>query len=416
MRRFLFAVVTLSSLTIGGINFGYKISGAEILNDTHRFILPPVILDDLAFKVVRFPSNQGTTELPGTSWQFVKFQGGDGTTITPDDKSKYTISFGKDGRISARIDCNRGSGTWKSSGPNQLQIGPIALTRVICPPGSLHDRIARDLNVVRSYTIKDGHLFLSLMADGGFYEFETISGSQPLDSESPVAASLFGKRWRLTEVKGAAVRTTKPYIEFDPGSKRFSGDGGCNSIAGGFEVDGMHIRFSQTISTKRACIDSELQQVETDFLQRLEEATEFIIQGDLLRLYTGDRPLLTFKSSSIETNGSVQTAQVTGTVIYRQRIALTPNAVIEVKLLDVSRADAPAVTIAEQMIKPAGRQVPIAFALGYDPGRINERSRYVIQARILESGQVTFINTQAYPVVTVGNPNTVNVIVSPVRH
>jgi len=86
-----------------------------------------------------------------------------------------------------------------------------------------------------------------------------------------------------------------------------------------------------------------------------------------------------------------------------------------VKLLDVSRADAPVVTIAEQTIMPAGHQVPIAFALGYDPGRINERSRYVIQARILEKGQVTFISTQAYPVITVGNPKTVNVIVIPVR-
>jgi len=254
------------------------------------------------------------------------------------------------------------------------------------------------------------------MADGGIYEFEPIGGSQPLDSKSPVAASLFGKRWRLTEVKGAAVRTTRPYIEFDPGSKRFSGDGGCNSIAGGFEVDEMHIRFSQSISTERACIDSEIQQIETDFFRGLEEATEFKIQGDFLRLYAGDQPLLTLRSPSTETNGSEQAAQVTGTVTYQQRIALTPNAVIEVKLLDVSRADAPAVTIAEQTIMPAGHQVPIAFSLEYDPGRIDDRSRYVIQARILEKGQVRFISTQAYPVITVGNPNKVNVIVSPVRH
>ena len=415
MRHLLFAVVTLS-LAIGGVNFGYKISAAENLNNPHSSILPPVIHADSAYDVLKLPAIQETTELPGTSWQLVKFQGGDGTILTPDDKSRYTISFGEGGRVSARIDCNRGSGTWKSSGPNQLQIGPIALTRAICPPGSLHDRIARDLNFVRSYTIKDGHLFLSLMADGGIYEFESLGGSQPLDSKSPVAASLFGKRWRLTEVKGAPVRTTKPYIEFDPGSKRFSGDGGCNNIAGGFEVDGMHISFSHSISTRRACIDGEIQQVETDFLHGLEGTTEFKIQGDFLRLYAGDQPLLTLRSPSTETNGSEQTAQVTGTVTYRQRIALSPNAVIEVKLLDVSRADAPAVTIAEQTIMPAGHQVPIAFALGYDPGRINERSRYVIQARILEKGQVTFISTQAYPVITVGNPNKVNVIVSPVRH
>ena len=73
----------------------------------------------------------------------------------------------------------RERGTWKSSGPNQLQFGPLALTRAMCPPGSLHDRIAKHWEFVRSYVIKDGHLFLSLMADGGIYEFEPMGGSKP---------------------------------------------------------------------------------------------------------------------------------------------------------------------------------------------------------------------------------------------
>ncbi len=110
--------------------------------------------------------------LGGTSWQLVKFQSSDDKTLTPDDKAKYTIAFGNEGRVSARIDCNRGSGTWKSSGPNQLQFGLMATTRAMCPPGSLYDRIVKDWELVRSYTIKDGHLFLALMADGGIYEFE----------------------------------------------------------------------------------------------------------------------------------------------------------------------------------------------------------------------------------------------------
>ena len=118
------------------------------------------------------------TDLGGTSWQLVKFQSGDDKTLTPDDKAKYTISFDTDGRVSARIDCNRGTGTWKSSGPSQLQFGPLALTRAACPPGSLHDRIAKDWEFVRSYVIKNGHLFLSLMADGGIYDFEPMPGAK----------------------------------------------------------------------------------------------------------------------------------------------------------------------------------------------------------------------------------------------
>lgn len=111
-------------------------------------------------------------ELAGTSWQLVQFQGGDDTVLTPDDPAKYAIAFNADGSFSARIDCNRGRGTWTSDGPNQLQFGPMALTRALCPPDSLHDRVVRDLPYVRSYVLQDGHLFLSLMADSGIYEFE----------------------------------------------------------------------------------------------------------------------------------------------------------------------------------------------------------------------------------------------------
>jgi para-nitrobenzyl esterase len=113
--------------------------------------------------------------LGGTSWQLVKFQGSDDTTLTPDDKAKYTITFNRDGSLTTRIDCNRGRGTWKSSGPNQVELGPMALTRAMCPPGSLHDQIVKHWGFVRSYVIKDGHLYLSLMADGGIYEFEPIA-------------------------------------------------------------------------------------------------------------------------------------------------------------------------------------------------------------------------------------------------
>ena len=41
-------------------------------------------------------------------------------------------------------------------------------------PLRMHDQIVKQWGNVRSYVIKDGHLFLSLMADGGIYEFEAV--------------------------------------------------------------------------------------------------------------------------------------------------------------------------------------------------------------------------------------------------
>jgi para-nitrobenzyl esterase len=121
---------------------------------------------------------QGPPPLGGTAWQLVKFQGGDGATLTPDDKSKYTLEFGKTGVLTARVDCNRGRGSWTSHAPGQVRLSLLALTRAMCPPGSLHDPIIRQWPYVRSYIVKDGHLYLSLMADGGVYELEPIAATR----------------------------------------------------------------------------------------------------------------------------------------------------------------------------------------------------------------------------------------------
>jgi para-nitrobenzyl esterase len=115
--------------------------------------------------------------LAGTSWQLVRFTGSDGSKVVPDERAKYTLAFEPDGVVVAHIDCNRGRGSWKSDAPGQLVLGPLALTRMMCPPGSMHDRVAADFGAVRAYAIKDGHLMLSLMADGGTYDYEPATAA-----------------------------------------------------------------------------------------------------------------------------------------------------------------------------------------------------------------------------------------------
>ena len=124
------------------------------------------------------PSQPSRSVLAGTAWRVVEFRGGDGTVLRADDPAKYTVEFGTDGSVAARIDCNRGKGTFLSKGPSHLEFGPLALTRAACPPAPLTDRLAKDWTYVRSYVMKDGHLFLSLMADGGIYELEPVSAGE----------------------------------------------------------------------------------------------------------------------------------------------------------------------------------------------------------------------------------------------
>lgn len=131
----------------------------------------------------------------------------------------------------------------------------------------------------------------------------------------------------------------------------------------------------------------------------------------------------TVRASDVNTSavckdeGTVETQDnvVSGTVTYRQRSALPATAVLTVKLVDVSRQDVSSVTVAERRIETAGKQVPFSFDMAYDRSKIVERNRYTVQAEIRDSGRLLFITDTNYPVITQGNPRSVEIVVVPVR-
>ncbi len=95
-------------------------------------------------------------------------------------------------------------------------------------------------------------------------------------------------------------------------------------------------------------------------------------------------------------------AAVSGTVTYRERMALTPNAEIQVSLLDVSVADAPAKVIVESTFTADNRQVPLPFSVSYDKGSISSRNTYVLRAEIRQDDHLLFTTDEAYPVINNG--------------
>jgi len=107
-------------------------------------------------------------------------------------------------------------------------------------------------------------------------------------------------------------------------------------------------------------------------------------------------------------------AKVTGTLTSREPLALNTEAVVTVQLIDVSRQDAAAVVLAEQIITRAG-QIPIPFELEYDPDSIKLTHRYAVQARIEEGGKLRYRNDTVHFVLTHGNPNTVDLAIVPPR-
>ncbi|MGB7740217.1 MAG: YbaY family lipoprotein [Steroidobacteraceae bacterium] len=112
-----------------------------------------------------------------------------------------------------------------------------------------------------------------------------------------------------------------------------------------------------------------------------------------------------------EAGGGPVESRVTGSVTYRERIALPRTAVVTVRPVDVALADAPSVLIAEQVIRTEGRQVPFEFALAYDASRILPSHAYAVQVRIEDGGKLLFISDTMNPVITRDAPTRVDVVV-----
>ena len=87
---------------------------------------------------------------------------------------RHELHLQDDGTVSMRLNCNLARGAWsvEPSGDGtsgRFEFGPLAMTRAICPPPSMDEQIAAQAAYIRGYLLKDGMLYLSLMADGGVY-------------------------------------------------------------------------------------------------------------------------------------------------------------------------------------------------------------------------------------------------------
>ena len=120
------------------------------------------------------PARAATDGLSGTLWQLMQFQSSDGQTLTAESGSPFTIEFRADNTVAVHLDCHRGRGTWISRSTSQLELGPLAFTRAACQQTPLRNQVAQQWTSIRSYTLRDMHLFL--VAGSGTYEFEPANG------------------------------------------------------------------------------------------------------------------------------------------------------------------------------------------------------------------------------------------------
>ena len=88
---------------------------------------------------------------------------------------------------------------------------------------------------------------------------------------------------------------------------------------------------------------------------------------------------------------------LSGTITYPEKVALAPNVVVQIQVVDVSRADAPAMVVASTEVLPGGKQIPIAYRLAVKRSAFRPDRRYQVNVRITEGKVLRFITKVAHP-------------------
>lgn len=228
-------------------------------------------------------------------------------------------------------------------------------------------------------------------------------GEEEDEPQPDTSLKLEDALWALATLHGTdVISATEITAEFKDG--QIAGSAGCNDYFAPYERTEESISFGDAGSTRMTCNEPEgIMDQEGQYLASLAAVEPFrYAQGGLQMMDASSTVVLFYRPI------------VAGTVSYQQMIELSPDAVLTVQLQDVSKADAPATVIGETIVTEFD-EMPIPFAVSYDPEVIDTRNTYALSVRITDgAGNLLFTNTTSYPVITQGNPSEVEVVVEPV--
>jgi heat shock protein HslJ len=224
--------------------------------------------------------------LVGTVWQWTGFTEPTGAgDLTVEDPESYLLLFLPDGTYAINADCNIGRGGYARE-DSALTLEPPALTRVLCPEGSLSDQYVQFLERVQSYVITDDGVLELTLDDSGVMTFanggppaEAAEVTEPEEQPAAKEAGLTGiaLQWPgFTNAAGETVTVDNPenytLILFSDGT--YSAKADCNVVNGTFTYgeDGA-IVLHPGIQTLALCPEGSQSDVFLGFLSEVETAT-----------------------------------------------------------------------------------------------------------------------------------------------
>jgi heat shock protein HslJ len=234
--------------------------------------------------------------LVGTSWSLTAYNNGKQALVSVLNGTLINAHFSEDGRLSGSAGCNNYTTTYELDG-DQMSIGPAAATRKYCGETGVMEQEAAYLAAlaqVASYKITGEVLTLY---DAAGTTYLTYTASQPVDLSS--------NDWSLTGFNNgkdaivSVISDTSITASFGTDGK-MSGLSGCNTYNADYTVEGEKISIGPAMTTRMFCAGEGVMEQEMAYLQALEKAATFKIEGEMLTLFDAQGLILaTYQAMSV---------------------------------------------------------------------------------------------------------------------
>ena len=101
--------------------------------------------------------------------------------------------------------------------------------------------------------------------------------------------------------------------------------------------------------------------------------------------------------------------EVQGEITYLQRMALPPEAEVEVRLQDITQQDVVADSLAATRFRMNGRQVPVPYRLSVPASWLDSDHRYAVSAKIELFGKAWYVTDTVHPLPSGDGPHRVDI-------
>lgn len=235
-----------------------------------------------------FASTKAQTGIENVRWELNELNGRKAAN------SRIYLEFdGSTGRISGSGGCNRFFGSYELKKTRFKAFG-VGTTKMACMrPGTMETEVDFLNALKKADRIKQERATLSLFS--GKKRVLVFRKSRSIERE-PVTVDLSSRKWILKNIGGIDVDLGEnaAFLNFDPAKGTSGGNTGCNVFGGNYEALGSKIKFSQMVSTMRACEFENRMTIERQFLDGLQKADRYEVREGRLLLYAGKKVLLEF--------------------------------------------------------------------------------------------------------------------------